>query len=403
MIDSRAAREERARTLRRRRLTAGVALGAVLLLLAAAITSLGGPSEGEVPAWIDQTAGNGAGRAPAAPRGEPVRFTVAASGDFLVHAPVFERALSYGGGRRYDFAPMFEEIQPYIEEADLAICHVETPMGDGPPTGYPVFNTPADLTDAIESTGWDACTTASNHTLDQGQAGVADTLKALDRAGIAHTGSARSAADREEPLIVDVQGVRVALLAYTEMTNGVPLPKPYSVNLAKAPRILADARAAREAGAEAVIVSLHAGDEFVAEPSDLQRKLAKRLTASPDVTAVIGQHVHIVQPIDEVNGKPVVYGEGNLVSNQSVACCPEASQDGLIAQLDFVADAQGARVESIQYVPVYVEQPDYTVLPVGDALESGDGDAPALKASYRRTTNVVGERPRIEPEPAKLP
>lgn len=391
-------RDEESVYRRRRLLAVAIAVVALLVVVALAAGGSGGL------AGISDDAGDetepDAAEEPAA---APVRFTVAATGDFLVHGPVFERAHAYGDGRKYDFSPMFEEIRPYIEDADLAICHVETPMGDGPPQGYPVFNTPADLTDAIRSTGWDVCDTASNHTLDQGQPGVDDTVKALDKAGVEHTGSASSSREAEETPILDVQGVKVALLAYTEMTNGVPPPKPWSVNLAKAPRILSDARDARERGADVVIVNLHAGDEFVAEPSAFQKKLARRLTDSPDVTAVIGQHVHIVQPIDEINDKLVVYGEGNLVSNQTVACCPEASQDGLIALLDFVVDADGARVESVRYVPVFVQHPDFTVLPVGDALESGDGEERALRASYERTRDVVGKGPGIKPEPARLP
>ena len=392
-----ARRGERASAVRRRRLLAAGAAAAVVLLVRVAIASGGG---GE--AFRDSGAQGDRSGDEAAPRA-PVRFTVAATGDFLIHGPVFERAQAYGGGDEYDFGPMFKEIKPYIEGADLAICHIETPMGAGPPAGYPVFNTPADLTDAIRSTGWDVCDTASNHTLDQGQEGVDSTIKALDRAGIEHTGSATSKEEQEEAPIVDVSGVKVAFLAYTEMTNGVSPPKPYSVNLAKAPQILADARAARERGAEVVIVNLHAGDEFQAKPSDFQRKLAKKLTQSPDITTVIGQHVHIVQPIDEVNDKVVVYGEGNLVSNQDVACCPPASQDGLIALLDYVVDDQGARVESVRYVPVYVEHPDFAVLPVGDALEAGDGDEAALRESYKRTTDVAGKSSLVKPEPARLP
>lgn len=393
-------RSGRARTLRRRRLAALAGALALVAVLVVAISALGGSDDG-APSFVGSAGGDS--DAPAGAAQEPVRFTVAATGDFLIHGPVYERAQSYDGGNGYDFSPMFEQIKPYIEDADLAICHVETPMGDGPAAGYPVFNTPADLTDAIASTGWDVCDTASNHTLDQGQAGVDDTIKALDKAGIEHTGSASSAAEQEEPPILDVNGVKVAFLAYTEMTNGVAPPKRYSVNLAKAPAILDDARAARDRGAEVVIVNMHWGEEFVAEPSDSQTKLAKKLTESPDITAVIGQHVHIVQPIDTVNGKIVVYGEGNLVSNQTVDCCPEASQDGLIALLDFVVDAEGARVESTRYVPVFVEHPDFTVQPIGDALDSGDGDEQALRSSYERTTDVVGKGPGIKPDPARLP
>ena len=190
--------------------------------------------------------------------------------------------------------------------------------------------------------------------------------------------------------MLDVQGVKVALLAYTETTNGVPLPNRYSLNRARTAAILADARAARRRGAQVVIVSLHWGSEYQHRPTARQRKTADAVTSSPDVTAVIGQHVHVVQPIRRVNGKPVVFGEGNLVSNQSEACCPAASQDGLIALLDVAVDRRGARVEAVRHIPTYVAQPDYTVLPVRKAIEAGWADRSALRESLRRTRSVVG-------------
>lgn len=387
---------DRSGAVRRRRLVA-LGLAALLAVLAARAVA----DDANEPPSFTEAAGEGAASSPPE-EAEPVRFSVAATGDFLIHSPVFAVALENGGGNRYDFSPMFEQIRPYVEDADLGICHMETPMTDAEPLGYPVFNTPPDLARAVAETGWDACSTASNHTLDQGQEGIDQTGRVLDREGIAHAGSSSSRADSREPLIMDVEGVKVAFLAYTEMTNGVPLPKPWSVNLTDADEILDDAAAAREQGAQVVIVNLHAGDEYVAEPSASQRKLAERLTRSDDVTAVIGQHVHIVQPIERVNDKVVVYGEGNLVSNQTAACCPAESQDGIIALLDFVVEGDDARVERARYVPVHVQHPDYTVLPVGDALRDGTGDAAALEASYERTVDVVGKRP-ARPEPARLP
>ena len=332
-----------------------------------------------------------------------VSFVVEASGDLLIHRPVWERALVLGGGRRYNFAPLFARIRPYIRRADLALCHVETPMTPAPPASYPVFNTPPELATAIHQTGWRACSTASNHTLDQGQRGVDDTIRALNHAGVAHTGSYSSAAGQRKPLILTVDGVRVAFLAYTEFTNGIPLPHPWSVNLASAARILRDAHRARMDGARVVIVNLHWGNEYVAQPSGFQLRLARRLTRSPDITAIVGQHVHVVQPIRIINGKPVVFGEGNLISNQTSACCPAATQDGMIVLLTITVDSRGARVTFIHYVPIWVRHPDFLVLPAGTAWRTDRADAAALRASYERTTAVVGRGPRLQPIPAHLP
>jgi poly-gamma-glutamate synthesis protein (capsule biosynthesis protein) len=343
--------------------------------------------------------------APPHPRGKShgVQLTVEASGDLLIHSPIFDRALALGGGRHYDFAPFFVQIRPYIRGAGLALCHVETPMTPAPPTGYPIFNTPPELATAIRQTGWRACSTAATHTLDQGQAGVDDTIRALDRAGVAHTGSFSSAAAQATPLIMTVKGVRVAFLAYTELTNGIPSPHPWSVNRASAAQILSDAHRARADGAQVVIVNIHWGDEDVAQPSRFQLALASKLTRSPDITAIVGQHVHIVQPIRIINGKLVVFGEGNLISNQTSACCPAASQDGMIVLLTITVDSRGARVTMVRYVPVWVRHPDYVVLPAGNAWRTDPADAAALRASYERTVAVAGRGPRIQPIPARLP
>jgi capsule synthesis protein PGA_cap len=338
---------------------------------------------------------------------QPVRFTIESSGDLLIHMAVWTRALALGGSD-YDFAPLFDAIKPYVAGADLALCHVETPMTPAPPASYPVFNTPPELARGISATGWDACDTASNHSLDQGQTGVDQTGEALDGVGVEHTGSFPSSAARRKPVIAEVRGVKIALLAYTTDTNGIPSPHPWSVNIAGRARVLADARRARRMGAEAVIVNLHWGagivPEYQSQPSSAQLRLVKKLTASGLITAIVGQGPHAVQPIERINERFVVFGEGNLVSNQSPeAGLPESSQDGLIALLDCVATGAKVEVRRVRYVPVFVNHPDYRVLPVGDAIRRGDGDPAPLRASYERTVNVVGRGRGIEPIPSRLP
>jgi poly-gamma-glutamate synthesis protein (capsule biosynthesis protein) len=237
---------------------------------------------------------------------ERVEFTVAASGDFLIHGPVAARALANGGGRRYDFRPMFRSIRARIAGADLALCHMETPLVPGPVQGYPSFRTPPALAGDAKAIGWDVCSTASNHSLDAGQFGIATTLRALDRADVRHTGTARSPAEARRSTILETKGIEVAFLSFTAVSNGQAVPHPWSFNWASAGRILADARKARRRGADAVIVNLHWGTEFSHAISASPAALAERLTRSPAITAVVGQHVHVVQPIRWVNRKPVV-------------------------------------------------------------------------------------------------
>ena len=252
-------------------------------------------------------------------------------------------------------------------------------------------------------TGWDACSTASNHTLDLGQAGVRSTLRALDRAGVANTGSFASAAAQRTPLLLRTRGVDVAFLSYTTTTKGLALPRPWSVNLAEPGRMLRDARRARRRGADAVVVNLHWGTEYQHRPDAMQWCLARRLTRSDAITALVGQHAHVVQPIRRVRGRWVVFGTGNLLSNQTTACCPAGAQDGMVALLDVRLRGDRDVVAGVRYAPTWVRHPDYRVLPVGRAIRRAGDNRPALRASWRRTVQVVGRRAGLQPIPRRSP
>lgn len=331
-----------------------------------------------------------------------IRLTIEVNGDLLIHSPVWQRALADGHGK-YDFSPMLREIAPYIKRSDLAICHVETPMTPRPPTGYPVFNTPPSLAVAIKKTGWRVCDTASNHSVDQGQYGIDQTGAALDRVGIRHTGSFATPAAAKRILIVTVRGVRVAFLAYAEFTNGIPLPHPWSVNLARVSAVRRAARLARRRGAQVVIVNFHWGDEYVSQPSAFQRDTANALAADPDITAIVGQHVHVVQPIARVHGKLIVFGEGQLLSNQTAACCPTQTEDGMLVFLHIVVKGSSSRLAGVTYMPTWNRHPDYAVLPIGDALRRHEAPASVLRSSYERTVSIVGRIPHLlKPIPSRL-
>ena len=195
-------------------------------------------------------------------------------------------------------------------------------MTPAPPASYPIFNTPPELARGIKATGWDACDTASNHSLDQAQTGIDETGKALDRAGVEHTGSFPSAAAQRKPVIVDVHGVKVALLAYTTDTNGIPAPHPWSVNIASrgpsAGRRAPGAADGRRGGDRQPPLGRRDRSRV---PVRAQLGAARRWSRSSPhralITAIVGQGPHAVQPIERINGKFVVFSEGNLISNQS--------------------------------------------------------------------------------------
>jgi hypothetical protein len=328
----------------------------------------------------------------------PKPISVAFTGDILLHAPVFDQAAVDGRatGLTFDFRPMFTQVKPLLSAADLAICHQETALTatDVGLSGYPVFNSPHEIVNAIADAGYDGCSTASNHSYDHGAQGVADTIAALDSVHVEHAGTAISAATRV-PEIQTVRGVKIALLDYTYGLNGFVLPaaQPYLVNLINVPQILADAKAAKLAGAQIVIVQMHWGNEYVATPSPEQRTEATQILASPYVDAIVGGHVHVIQPVESIGGKYVVYGIGNFLSNQSGECCPVSSQDGVIVTLHFKDTAGKWSVNNITYTPTYVDRAGgYVIYPDAQAYEN-PAFSPAFKqqlaASFQRTVTVM--------------
>lgn len=376
--------------------------------LALAISACSGEQEatGPAPGEASERMNSGsrpAGRLTRDRREVPHRVTMTFSGDILVHEPVWERALGFGGGSRYAFEPMFAPIRDAIESADLSVCHLETPLVRGAPQGYPLFATPPELAKALASTGWDACSTASNHSLDQGIDGIASTNRALARAGIAHAGTSARPGSRSGPALIRAGGERIALLSYTTDTNGLAIAEPSSVDLAEPGRIRADARRARAAGADAVVVNIHWGSavvpEYVSRPNGAQRELIARLLDSGAITAVVGQGPHVVQPIELRRGGAVVLSSGNLISNQGAGSgLAAASQDGVVVRLRIEFPAQGrARVGSARWLPILTTRPDYVVAPVSgrSAGRPADLDAATAAASFARTADAVGRSPRV--------
>ncbi|AWZ07768.1 MULTISPECIES: CapA family protein [unclassified Streptomyces] len=302
---------------------------ALALLSAVALAAVAGCSAGgdRAPARL---AGSPAAQAPSGAPGSTTApaakgFTLVASGDVLPHESVIRRAASDADGDGYDFRPMFSGVKPVVSAADLAICHMETVYGPdgGPFTGYPAFQSPPEIAAGLKDAGYDGCSTASNHTLDGGAAGLKRTLDAFDEAGLKHAGSARTAAEAGAVTMYTAGSAKVAHLAYTYDTNGYPMPdgQPWAVNLMEEEKIVADARAARKAGADVVLVSLHWGTEWETEPDGKQLALGKALTASqtggrPDVDLVLGTHAHVPQPYEKVNGTWIIYGMGDQVAGE---------------------------------------------------------------------------------------
>jgi hypothetical protein len=345
------------------------------------------------------------GLEPRAPRA----FTIAAVGDVLPHPPLVERAVAYGSesGQPYDFRPMFAEVAPVVQAADLAICNMETPLaadqelvrrylGERTPAGgAPIFIAPRELGEAMAGAGFDACSTANNHATDAGVQGVLETLEVLDDVGIAASGTGRTPEEAREPAWLEVNGVTVALLSATYGVN-LPLPagQEWMVEVIDVERILDQARAAREAGAEFVILSLHQGLEYQIDLSDGQRERTGPLLEDGAVDLILGHHAHVVQAIQRLHGRVAVQGLGNILSNQYAGLTGPETQDGVIALLEVTEHASGTgfHVSDVSYVPTWVDRDRHVIVDVGTELASDDLDAARraeFEASWQRTVAAV--------------
>jgi len=242
-------------------------------------------------------------------------------GDIMGHMPQVHAAYD-SSNDRYDYAPCFQFIKEPVLKCDLSIGNLEVVFGGKPYTGYPTFSSPDDLVFELRDFGIDVLATANNHCYDKGKSGMYRTLKMIDSVQLLRMGTYYNAEDRASkcPLIVEKNGIKIALFNYTYGTNGFVPDPPSVVNYLDRDQIKADVKVAEEKRAEVKIAFVHWGNEYELTPSDYQKKYA-RMLAQMGFDAVVGSHPHVVQTfewvtVDSVNKMPVFYSTGNFISNQ---------------------------------------------------------------------------------------
>ncbi len=291
--------------------------------------------------------------------------SLAAAGDVVMHLPIVNSCYN-ATDNTYDFRPVFTEIAPEFKQADLAVGVLETPLA-GPEsnyTGYPSFNSPGAIADALQWAGIDLVFLASNHCLDRGINGLQKTLAYLDQIGLPYTGC-NAGPDQERYRMMESKGVKLAFLSYTTTTNGIPLPagKEWMVNIFDYAKITADISDAKQNGADGIVFALHTGIEYQRVPSPEQQEMVQHLLAL-GVDIVLGSHVHVIQPLElrnifipasgAVKTCFIAYSLGNLLSNQRW----RYSDCGLIVQiqLEKLAGDGGISVISENHHPLWVNR-----------------------------------------------
>ncbi|TFJ92083.1 CapA family protein [Lentibacillus salicampi] len=249
-------------------------------------------------------------------------ITLSAIGDMLIHKRVYEDARTADGG--FNFMPMLERVKPYLNDTTITIANQETMIG-GEELGlstYPAFNSPYAVGDALKDAGVDVVSLANNHTLDGGEEAIMSAIDHWENIDMMYTGAYKSKKDRNQLRVYHTdEGISVAFLAYTYGTNGIPVPggKDYLVNLIDR-EIMGERIKEAKQQADAVILSLHYGNQYERMPSTEQKDLVQ-FAADKGVDVVLGHHPHVLQPIDWVRGKDghqtlVAYSLGNFLSGQ---------------------------------------------------------------------------------------
>lgn len=318
------------------------------------------------------------------------QFTIAGTGDVLIHDNVIDEAAELADAEDYAFAPLMAGVQDLIQGADLALCGLEVPIApEGvDPVGYPVFAAPPELAGDLASVGFHGCSTANNHSFDQGLAGQERTLDVFDEAGLGHAGTARSEAEAAQAQFYTLerggQDITVAHLATTMIHNDAyppPEDEPWRVTDVTPEELTEQAARAREDGADLVVASVHWGEEYTHQPSAPQREYGEQLAAGGEIDAVFGSHSHTPQPVENLHGGPgqdgmwVVWSMGNFLSNQDEACCIAETASGTVVYVTVEVSEGEAEVSAMDWLPVTVDrgptddEPHRGVWPLRDLAE----------------------------------
>ncbi len=272
---------------------------------------------------------------------EDIKVNFTAIGDIMCHNSQYNDAKKNG---KYDFSYVFEDIKSYIENADIAVGNLETTFaGSGKGySSYPQFNTPEILAQNLKDLGIDVLSTANNHSLDTGYQGIESTIDYLDQVGIEHIGTYKSAIAQNTIVYKEVNGLKIAFLAYTYGTNGIKIPagKEYSINLIDKELIKKHLEFAKEGNPDVICVNMHWGVEYEKVQNEEQKELAQFLFEN-GADIILGSHPHVLQPMEETtitlpNGeeenKFVIYSLGNFMSGQT----KENTRNSIILNFDII-------------------------------------------------------------------
>jgi poly-gamma-glutamate synthesis protein (capsule biosynthesis protein) len=280
--------------------------------------------------------------------------TLLAVGDNLIHIEVVQSGKQLNGTLNYDH--LYSNLKEEIASADIAVVNQETILGgdDFPYSGYPNFNSPTEIGDALVEAGFDIVLQATNHTMDMGLKGIENTLAYWkSKPQIRVLGINETEEANDEIAVIERNGIKLAMLNYTYSLNGYSLPKnkSYLVNLLNKKKMARDIAKAEEI-ADFTIVFPHWGSEYVYAATSMQKDLTE-FFYEHGVDLVIGAHPHVIEPVEWIETDPdhrmlVYYSLGNFMSYQKEA----PRMLGAMAEVTINKDENGAYISNAAITPI---------------------------------------------------
>lgn len=332
-------------------------------------------------------------------------------GDVMGHDPQIKSAYN-ATTKKYNYDTVFYYMKPVFESADFTVANLEVTLGVKPFKGYPQFSSPAALGEAMVNAGVDIIATANNHSCDKGKRGVENTILILDTLGVPHTGTFydQKHKDTITPLIVEKNGIKVAIINFTYGTNGLKPTAPNIVNYYDTGTIAASIKKAKSANPDQIIAFVHWGLEY----KDIQSKDQERVNKffnDNGVNIVVGAHPHVIQPMkwvkDTVNKREnlVVYSLGNFVSNQRA----HRKDGGAAFEFTLTKDSSGTFIKEANYILTWVYTPvsngkkHYMVLPASQfendsAFFANSEDYLKMKKYIKHGRDLMGKENINVPE-----
>ncbi len=340
-----------------------------------------------------------------------ITISLAVVGDIMCHDTNYRDAYN-SETKTYDFSHVFSNIADKLSSADLTIGNLETTFAgsDRGYSGYPTFNTPDALAANLKNLGFDVLSTANNHSLDKGFSGLTRTIEVLDENGISHMGTYTSEESRNEILVKDVNGIKIAFLAYTYGTNGIPVPsgKDFCVNLINKDQIKADLEKAKSLDVDLISVNMHWGNEYRLKSTTEQEELADFLFEN-GVDIILGSHPHVLEPMErrtitledgtEKDGF-LIYSLGNFVSGQT----KQYTNHSIILNLKITKHGDDGKItiDDVTYTPIYVDNRGssaderFKILDIKQEIASYDaGDANISKSLYNKLKSALETTDKI--------